>query len=198
MELEDLKNTWGDVTNQVKNQQKLNPEMIEQMTRAKYHSRLKKIACPEIIGVIICMIGAGYIVLNFSKLAGIFLQAAGIISILLLLLMSAISLLSLPRFHMSRDMNRPYSETLKEFAVQKIRFHKFQKINLMLSYLLLVNTIILLSMFFSGKDLTGNKYFWIFSFSFGYIFLLFYSKWVSKYYNKTLRQAEDQLKELAS
>jgi len=42
-----------------------------------------------------------------------------------------------------------------------------------------------------------NKYFWTFSFTLGYIFLLFYSKWVSKHYNKILSQAEELLKELA-
>jgi uncharacterized membrane protein len=198
MELDDLKNTWEDITNQVKKQENLNSEMIDQMTKNKYYSSLKKVAYPEITGVIICLVGAAFIVLNFSKLDTTFLQGVGIISILLLLTLSAFSLISLRQFNMTGDVNKPYAETLKDFAVQKIRFHKFQRINVTLSYLLLVTIVILLSKFFSGKDITGSKYFWTFSFSFGYIFLLFYSKWVLKYYNKTLRQAEDLLKELAS
>lgn len=198
MELDDLKNTWEDVNNQVKKQQNLSPKMIDQMTQTKYYANLKKIAYPEITGVIICFIGAVFIGLNFSKLNTTFLQGVGIISTLLLLTLPVISLISLRQFNMIGDVNKPYAETLKKFAVQKIRFHKFQRVNMNLSYLLLVTIIILLSKFFGGKDITGSGYFWIFSFSFGYIFLLFYSKWVSKYYHKTLRQTEELLQELES
>jgi len=196
MELDDLKNTWEDMDNQVKKQQNLNPQMIDKMTTSKYYSGLKKIAYPEIIGVIVCLAGASYILLNFGKLDTSFLRGTGIISILVLLTLSVISLISIRQFSMRGNVNKPYAETLKIFATQKIRFHKFQRINIILSYLLLVTTIILLSKFFSGKDITNSKYFWTFSFSFGYIFLLFYSKWVMKYYNKTLRQAEELLQEL--
>jgi uncharacterized membrane protein len=198
MELDDLKNTWKGIDNQLKNQQNLNPKMIDQMTKTKYYSSLKKIAYSEIIGVIICFAGAAYVVLNFSKLDTTFLQGVGLISILLLLTLSVISLMSLRQFNMKENVNEPYAKTLKVFAIKKIRFHKFQRINVTLSYLLLVTTIILLSKFFGGKDITDSKYFWTISFSFGYIFLLFYSKWVMKYYNKTLRQTEELLLELQS
>jgi hypothetical protein len=198
MELDDLKNDWEDISSQVNKQQNLNPKIIDQMTKNKYDSNLKKIAYPEIAGVIVCLIAATFVVLNFSKLDSAFLQAAGIISILLLLILPAISLVSLRQLNVTPDLTKSYAETLKDFAVQKIRFHKFQKINVTLSYLLLVATIILLSKFFNGKDITGSKYFWTFSFTFGYLFLLFYSKWVAKYYNNKLRQAQDLLKELLS
>lgn len=198
MELHDLKNSWEAVNNQVQKQQNLTTKMIDQMTQTKYDSKLKKIAYPEITGIIICLIGASFIGINFYKLNTTFLQGAGIVSILLLLMLSVISLVRIRQLNMTKDINKPYAETLREFAIKKIRFHKFQKLNIILSYLLLVTIIILMSKFFNGKDITNSKYFWIFSFSFGYIFLLFYSKWVLKYYAKTLRQAEELLKELVS
>ena len=198
MELDDLKNSWEDINQQVKKQQNLNTEMIDKMTRSTYFSNLKKVAYAEITGAIICIAGAAFIVANFSKLNTAFLQGTGVIAILVLLTLCVFSLISLWQFNLIKDVNIPYAETLKAFAIQKIRFHKFQRINILLSYLLLVTVIILLSKFLNGKDLTSNKYFWIFSFSIGYIFLLFYSKWVSKYYNKTLRKTEDLLRELAA
>ena len=167
------------------------------MTQTKYYSNLKKIAYPEITGIIICLIGASFIALNFYKLNTTFLQGAGIVAILLLLILSIISLLSLRPFRPG-DVNKPYAETLRKFTIQKIQFLKLQKINIILSYLLLVTIIISLSKFFGGKDIAYNKYFWILSFSFGYIFLLFYSKWVLRHYSKTLRQLEEVLKELQS
>jgi len=196
MELDDLKNTWKGIDNQLKNQQNLNPKMIDQMTKTKYYSSLKKIAYSEIIGILVCFAGAAYVALNFGKLDTTFLQGVGIVSILLLLTLSVISVISLRQFSMKENVNEPYAETVKVFAITKLRFHKFQRINITLSYLLLVITIILLSKFFGGNDITDSKYFWVFSFSFGYIFLLFYSKWVMKYYNKTLKQTEELLLEL--
>jgi len=198
MELDDLKNTWEDISNQVNKKNNLNTQIIDQMTKKKYHSNLKKIAYPEFAGVLVCLMGAIYIGFNFGKLDTYFLQITGAVSILLLLTLSALSLLSLHKFTRNIDLNKSYAETLKDFAVQKLQFHKFQKVNVTLSYLLLVTTIILFSKFFAARDITDSKYFWTFSFSLGYIFLLFYSKWVAKYYKNTLRQTEELLKELAA
>ena len=197
MELDDLKNTWEAVNGQVEKQPHLTPKVIDRMTQATYYASLKKIAYPEMGGVIICFAGAVYVGLHFSKLDTTFLQCVGIVATLTLLILCVISLVSLRQFDLG-DVNKPYAETLKSFAVQKMQFHKLQRINITLSYLLLVTTIILLSKFFGGKDLTNSKYFWIFSFTFGYIFLLFYSKWVIKSYSHTLRKTEGLLKELVS
>jgi hypothetical protein len=196
MELDELKNTWDNANNPLEEQQNLTPKMIDQMTQKKYHSKIKKITYPEIIGIIICLISAFFIGINFYKLDTAFLQGAGIISILLLMTLSTISLLSLRLLNITEDVNRPYAATLKIFATQKLQFYKLQKTNVILSYLLLVSIIILLSKFFNGKDIPETKYFWIYSFSFGYLFLLFYSKWVAKYYKKTLQQTEELLQEL--
>jgi len=198
MELDDLKNAWQGITKQENEHQNSNTLITEKMIKPKYYSRLKKITYSEITGVAICFAAAVFIGLNFNKLDTVFLQVVGIMSILLLFTLSLISVLSFRQFSKMGDADKPYADTLKEFAIQKIKFYKLQKLNVTLSYLLLVATIVLLSKFFSGRDLADNKYFWTFSFTIGYIFLLFYSKWVMKYYRNTLSQAENLLKELAS
>ncbi len=151
MELDDLKNTWEDINGPAKKQQSLSLTMIDQMARSKYNSSLKKVIYPEMAGIIICIAAAAYIVLNFSKLGTPTLKGAGIVSILLLFTLSAISLISIRQLRMTRDLNKTYAETLKAFARQKIRFHQLQRINVTLSYLLLVATIILFSKFFRGN-----------------------------------------------
>jgi hypothetical protein len=196
MELDELKNTWDNATNPAEQQQHLTPKMIEHMTQKKYHSKIKKIAYPEIIGVMICLISALFIGINFNKLDTAFLQVAGIMSILLLVTLSIFSLLSLRQLNIPEDVNRPYAATLKIFATQKLQFFKLQKMNAILSYLLLVSILILMSKFYNGRAISEIKYFWIYSFSFGYLFLLFYSKWVAKYYKKTLQQTEELLQDL--
>ena len=192
MELDDLKNSWSEVSGQ----EKIDIKMIDQTTTFKYKSNLKKIIYPEIIGILICILGVIYIGLHFDKLNTNLLKGTGILTIVLLLLIPVISLISLLQFNNGVDTNKTYSETLKDFATQKIRFYILHKISTTLCYLLLVGIIILLSKLFGETDISKSKYFWIFSFSFGYIFLLFYSKWVSKKYKNTLQQAEFLLKEL--
>ena len=192
MELDDLKRSWGEVSTQAK----IDTKMIDQITKSKYKSSLKKIIYPEIIGVIICILGAIYIGLHFDKLDTNLLKGTGVLAIVILVLLPVISLINLLQFNNIGDLNKPYSETLKDFVTQKNRFHKLFKINSTLSYLLLVTVIVLLSKLFGENDITKSKYFWIFSFSFGYIFLLFYSKWVAKYYKNTLQEVENLLNDL--
>jgi hypothetical protein len=196
MELDDLKKSWQQVNDQQGKRQQLNPALIEQITLAKYRSGINKIAYPEMAGVLVCLAGVVFVLFNFGKLNTVFLKGTGILSILVLAAVSVISLLSISQFNATRDLSKPYADTLKEFAIKKIRFHKFQRLNFILCHLLMVTVIILLSAFFGVRGIAGSKYFLIFSFSLGYLFLLFYSKGVFRYYNHSLRRAEALLKEV--
>ncbi len=195
MELDDLKNTWHNRSVQAQ-QQNVTFKLIDEMTQIKYHSKIKRIAYPEIVGSIICLMATIFIALNFYKLDTLFLQSVGILSIIVLLTLSILSFWSLRHLKMINDFNVSYSEALKRFATQKVKFYKLQKVNMTLCYVLLVTTIILLSKFFSGKDITGSNYFWTFSFSFGYVFLLFFSRFVTRFYKDTLKKSEELLQEL--
>jgi hypothetical protein len=179
-------------------QQNLNTATLEKIRDKNYRSKLKKITMPEIAGGIVCLAAAAFVGFNFTKLDTNLLQAAGVLSVLLLLLLPVISALSTWKLSKVSDANKPYAETLKLFAVQKLRFIKLQKLNVTLSYLLLVTIIVLFSKLVSGKDIFDNKYYWLFSFTIGFILLLFYSRWVEKYYRKSLQQAEELLKDLAA
>ena len=197
MELDDFKNTWNETKIKGQDQQTIVPEIMEKVHNKKCGSKLRQITIPEMAGSMVCLAAAAFIGFNFLKLDTVVLQGAGVLSILLLLLLPIISTLSTWQLNTTYDVNRPYAQTLKAFANQKLRFVKLQKLNVTLSYLLLIGIIVLMSKLMGGKDLSANKYFWLFSFTIGYIFLMFYSKWVDKYYRKVLQQAEELLKELA-
>jgi len=195
MELDDLKNTWNAHSNTAQQQQQTR-RVIDRVAATKYHSKIKKIAFPEILGSIICLCAAIYTGINFHILDTVFLQGTGILCTALLVVLPVISVLSIRPLFIKSDIGQPYAITLKNFALQQQRFYRLQKINLTLAYLLLVTVIILFAKFFGGTDITGNKYFWTFSFTLGYIFLLFFSKYVTRYYKKTLQQSGELLQEL--
>lgn len=196
MELEELKMDWDSATNQTGKQNMLTSKIITQMTQKKYQSKIDKVKYPEMAGAAGCIFGLGFIVFNFNKLDTAFLQSIGVLAILLLAALPALSYLSLARFSAARNLDKPYVEAVKQFTTQKLRFLKYQKMNALLSYLLLVAVIILLPKFFYGKDITFSKLFWTLAFSFGYIFLLFFSNRVKKFYSSSLKQAEELLKEI--
>lgn len=195
MELDNLKNTWNEPIAQVHKPLNLNPEMLEKMNNKSYRSIMKKITLPEFMGSLVCLAAATFIAFNINNLDTSLLQGAGLLAIFLLVLLPIISILSTRQLSNTGNFNKPYAEALKAFASQKIRFIKLQNLNVSLSYLLLVTMIVLISKLLNGQDLSENKHFWIFAFTIGYIFLLFYSKWVEKHYRKTLEQAEELLAE---
>ena len=195
MELYDLKTTWQNEGN-IATQNNLTTLIIDKMTQDKYQSKIKKITFPEIIGSIICVITTGFIALNFNKLDTIVLQAVGVASIIILLAISVLSVLSLQQLNLKKDLNKPYAEILKIYATQKLSFYKLQKINIILCYLLMITIIILLPKLFGGKDITEYKYFWLYAFVTGYVFLFWFSKFVTKSYRKTLQQTQELLMEL--
>lgn len=196
MELDDFKKDWETIGNQTSKQNILTPKIIDQMTQKKFNSKINKVKYPELVGGIMCFLGLSFIGFNFNKLDTVFLQSVGVVTILLLMILPILSFLSLAQFNSKDNLDKPYIEIIKQFANHKLRFQKYQQVNVFLCYLLSVTIIILLPKFFYGKDITFSKSFWTFAFSFGYIFLLLFSKWVKKIYTNSFQEAEELLKEI--
>lgn len=194
MELDDLRKQWEAADAQQHKKNRLTPDVVNEMTQRKFQSMLRRIEIPELIGGTICIVALGFIALNFGELNTVFLQGAGVAAVLLLAIIPMLSFLSLNGFDV--DIDKPYIATLKHFARRKLRFLKYQKANVLLSYMLLVTVIILLPKFFFSTDVNENRLFWIFAFPAGYVFLIFYSRWVNKMYGSILREAEELLSEL--
>lgn len=198
MNLDDFKDTWNDLGNQVRITPNLNSQKINKMNTLKIQSRLNKILVPEIVGSIACVGFAIFIAFNFTKLDVVSLQISGVTAMLLFLALPTISLLSIKQLFRSVDIDKSYVDTLEDFAIRKIKFCKLQKLNYTLCYLLLVTVILVSTRIFGRNELTDSAYFFITSFGFGYIVLFSFSKWVFKKYNATIKQTEDLLHELKS
>tara|TARA_R100000789_G_C2893108_1_gene118081 strand:+ start:305 stop:529 length:225 start_codon:yes stop_codon:yes gene_type:complete len=66
MELEEMKNLWEGMNDRIEKQERLTKNLIGNVTEEKYHSKLKKIRYSEIIGTIICYLGAIYLIMNLT------------------------------------------------------------------------------------------------------------------------------------
>jgi hypothetical protein len=198
MELEDFKNTWNEMSSQVKLKQNLNLKIFDTMSKRKFNSKLENIILPEILGSAVCIGSAVFTGFNFYRLDNIYFQVAGVLTILLFVVVTLVSLVSIRGLYKAGDIDKPYADTLKSLAIQKIKFYKLQKLNLILSYLMLVFIMMLSTRLFGRNEITDSRYFWIFSISIGYIVLVFFSKWVTKKYKNTIRQTEELLHELSA
>ena len=198
MELDDLKRDWESINKHSDMNTKLNAQIIDKVIAQKYQSNLKKIIIPELIGDAICLLSAIYVGANLNKLDTVFFKTIGIMAILLLTVLPILSIMSVRKFKFKENVNEPIVEMLAKFSIQKKQFYNFQRVNLILSNLLLVFTIILIPKLFAGNNWVVSKNYWIYSFSVSYIFLLFSSKWVMRNYNKTLQKTEDLLQSLDS
>ncbi|ERM80447.1 hypothetical protein P872_21800 [Rhodonellum psychrophilum GCM71 = DSM 17998] len=195
MELEEMKATWEALSQKVAQQEKLTHKMIENMTHQKYKSRLNKILYPEILGSIICFLGAIFMILNFQAIEGPIMQVFGILSILLLFGLPIISLASLSGLRKVNVSLMTYAEAIRNYSLQKIRFQKLQKLNVSMALLfLLIATPVFMEM--NGKDISNIPYFWKLIFPLGVILFLGFSVWVLKNYNSALKKAEDTLSEI--
>jgi len=198
MELDELKSSWETLSKKMEKQQQLNSKLIEQMTNQNYKHRLNSIARPEFIASIICFIMAIALIWNFDTLNTLLLRIFGGFSILFLIVLPVLSFQSI-RGLQTINMSLPtYKNSLKEFAIQKIRFRKFQKLNVFLSFIFMVVFAPVSVKVLAGKDISQNITLWLTILPVSVIALFFVSKWVLRHYNNSLKKAEELLTEIES
>ena len=198
MELDELKSSWETLSRKMEKQQLLNSKFIEQMTNQNYKSRLDNIARPEFIGSIICFIFAIVLIWNFDTLNTLILQICGGFSVLFLIVLPVLSLQSIRGLQTINMSLLTYKNTLKEFAVKKIRFQKIQKLNVFLSFIFMVALAPVSVKLIAGKDISQNITLWLTMLPGSVIVLFFVSRWVLRHYNNTLKKAEELLMEIES
>ena len=198
MELDDLKNDWNQLQTKTQENAAFDVSVLNKITRQKIQSRLLRIVIPELTGSLFCVFGAIFIGLNFYRLNSIAFEIAGYLSIAILLLLPVISWFSIEQLHKMGNITKPYAETVKDFATQKIKFCQLQKSNFILAHLLLVTLIIVSVKIFGANTTTGSKHYLFMAIMIGYAFLLFFSSMVWKNYNKIILQAGRLLHEVNS
>jgi hypothetical protein len=159
MELEEMKASWEALSKKVEKQEQLTTQMIENMTTQNFKSRLNKIGNWELAGTMICYAGAAYLVISFNKISQVYVQVFAIICMAILFVLPIISLMFLRGMGNLNISEKSYAETITAYAGQKIRFQKFQKLNVLFTVCLMVMAMPVL-MAIQGKDLGKVSYYW--------------------------------------
>lgn len=198
MELEEMKNTWQELSKRLDQQEIVTAQIIEKMTQEKYKNKFSKLMTYEIIGSLICYASALFLIVNFEKLDSWYLILLGITSLLSLLVLPVLTLRKISNIKKLNIANSSYKEVLIKFHKAKKELFVNQKLTLYLSVLLAIIILPVSSKIFKNKDLFEAEHInniWIYV-PILLIFLFFLSRWVFKGYKHVTNSAEQILKEI--
>jgi hypothetical protein len=195
MEFEELKSQWSEMSANVDNQKKLTDKKISTMTEMSYRDKIRKIKISEVTGAIFCCVALIFILNGMNKLEPWYLMICGIVSVMMLILMPALSLSTLFKISSANISTNDYRQVLFDYNTRKINFINVQKLSICLGALLFVTILPVMGKLVSGKDLFKSATIW-YIYSVGFPCLYYFATWVFKKYNSSLNKAEEILHDL--
>tara|TARA_R110002050_G_scaffold16019_2_gene49160 strand:+ start:259029 stop:259628 length:600 start_codon:yes stop_codon:yes gene_type:complete len=198
MELQEMQETWREMSLELEKQKKLTATIIIKMTQEKYKNKFRTITVFETIGTVICFIAALFILLNFTKLNTWYLVACGLITLGYLTILPILVLRSLYRIKNLNLISKNYKETLYSYTKEKKQLLLLQKLGVFGSFLVLFSSLPVFSKISSNKDFfkmdLGLSFYIILIGVL--IFLYFFTRWGYKSYMEITNSAELILNEL--
>jgi hypothetical protein len=196
MELEELKADWAKVSDQLDRQLLVNTKLIYKMTQQQYRSQFNRIAYPELLGSLVCLFIAGWLLWNFDRLDTMVLRICGGISALLLITLPLVSLQSLKGLGRIGIGVASYTETLREFAGHRRRFTRLQRLNKALTTPFVVVIIPTMVRLLADKDITRQSSFWLIVIPVCVVIQFLFARWAFRHYDRSMKQAEVLLADL--
>ncbi|NAS32379.1 hypothetical protein GTQ40_15450 [Flavobacteriaceae bacterium R38] len=195
MELEEMQAVWSEMSDQLEKQKKLTNEIILKMTQQQYKKKINKIVYSELIGFIICLISAIYILINFHKLDHWFTISCGIITLALFIVGPIISFNWLKRMKKINVIDNNYKQTLTDFAKIQEKAFKYKNYSYVLGIGAMLITVPVFAKIMGGKDLEFDPGL-LFDLFVGVIITSVFIYFITKFYGRTMKSAADTLAEL--
>lgn len=196
MEIEKMKSLWEDMSQKVDQQKILTDQLIIDMTKERYDSRIRSISIPETISALICFAVVIYLISNFGLLEVWYLQLSGVLTMVACILLPVLSLKSIKRMKAIDISKSTYKEALATYAKEKAMFMRLQKTSFYTSFIVLILAVISFGKIVKGIDVftTSENLNWLVPSGIGVLFI--FTQWVLKKYKKAANSANDILKEL--
>lgn len=196
MSLEELKEDWDSLAENVKIEETFSSEQINASLKSKYRSRINRTLLLESLMMSVYIYFMVLIVYRFDVLEKSYLQILGIVSVIVLVLLFVIRMIKLVGIYRWGYLMDSYAEQVQKLAIQKIRIQKFYLLNIIFGFFLLMSLVILNVKIYNEYDVTQNKYFWLISIASSLLFIVIINQWIRNYYTKAIDEAEVLLKEL--
>lgn len=197
MNVEELQSIWTEMSRELEKQKKLTHEIIIQMTKERYKSKLQKIAKYEGIGAVVCFAAALMILINFYKLDTWYLVLCGLFTLFFLLVLPVLVLRTIRNMKRINIAKGSYSDNLLAFSRARNQFLFIQRIGIGLGFVLILTTLPVAGKILNDRNLFEESQAWIWYIPIMTIFLIFFSRWGYGMYRRITLSAENIIKETA-
>ncbi|AZQ58306.1 hypothetical protein EJ994_05595 [Maribacter sp. MJ134] len=196
MELEEMKSQWVDMSHKVDQQKILTDQLIIDLTKERFNTKMRAISVPESISALMCFAAVLFIISNFNSLDVWYLKLSGVFAIIACLVLPVLSLKSIQKMKSVHISKSTFKETVEAYAKGKSKFMQIQKISFYTSFLVLVALVIVFGKIIKDIDVftMTEKLNWLVPSGIGVLFI--FSQWVLKKYKKATESANTILQEL--
>lgn len=199
MNLEEMQSVWKEMTEKLDDQKHLTNKLIMDMTKEKFKNKISRIARYESLGALICFIGALCLILNIEKLDTWYLLGSGLLVLTYLIILPIIVLKYIKQMKNIDLVNNSYKQSLIAFTDKRRQFLLAQRVGIIANFFLMILILPVSSKLFNGEDLfitQSSK--WIWYMVMMVIFLVPFSIWGYRKYDKMTATAENLLRDLES
>lgn len=196
MELEEMQSLWADLSQKIEKQDKIQKELLMEITKQKFRKKLNHIRFTETIGSIICFVYAMYLLSKLPELELWYNQVFAMITILIMTILPISSLSAIKAMRSVKIDHEAPAKMLEKFEKSKIRFWKVQKYGMIFGALVLVTVLPPISEIQGSGDMISKPLFWVIYLPAALLFMFLFSRWALGKYKKVIDSSEKLLSEL--
>ncbi|PZX57713.1 hypothetical protein LV84_01842 [Algoriphagus ratkowskyi] len=185
-----MKSLWSDLSVQVEKQDRIQKELLLQITKQKFRDKLNSVRIPEILGSLVCVVYAMYLLSRFGDFELWYNQILALVTIFILIALPTASLLAIKGMQNVRIDAETPATILDKFTKSKIRFWKVQRYGVIFGSLVMVTILPPLAELSDNSEMIANPTFWMIYIPAGLVFMYLFSRWALKKYKGVIDSSE--------
>ncbi|WP_339868167.1 hypothetical protein [uncultured Algoriphagus sp.] len=196
MELDEMKSLWADLSLQVEKQDKIQKELLMEITKQKFRSKLNSVRIPEIIGSLVCVGYAMYFLSRFGEFELWYNQIFALVCIFLMIALPTASLTAIKGMRDLKIDTETPAGIMDKFVKSKVRFWKVQRYGMIFGVILMIAILPPLVELNGADEIIQKPWFWGLYVPGGLIFMLLFTRFVYKKYKETISASEKMLRDI--
>lgn len=196
MELEEMKSLWSDLSVQVEKQDKIQKELLMEITKQKFRNRLNSVRIPEVLGSLVCIGYAMYFLSRFGDFELWYNQVFALVTIFIMIVLPTLSLSAIKGMRNLRIDSESPAAMLEKFTKNKIRFWKVQRYGMIFGGIVMITILPPMAELSGSDEMISNPTFWMIYIPAGFLFMYLFSRYALKKYKGVIDSSEKMLQEV--
>ena len=196
MDLEQMKHTWEEMSEQRAARTFLSDEQIRRITHERSSSGLRRIIFFESVGLIMTLAMLGYLLLNFHKLENWVELLGGYLTLAILIVSIYLGIRLIRQMLRINIQQNTYSKTLEYFQDFKKSLRFYKKMSIGVSFTMPIFLLPVISRLWFEKNILDNWWDYGESLLVGFVLLPFLLYGIMYFYKKNVSRVSKALKEM--